>query len=104
MKKYALPPVVAIALGLWLGALGYCGLTFLGCFMDGSPNRYPVAFPVSIFGGILCAAVAAVLVWLYVKLRKKYSCLPLVAADILLALAAVLVGLAVCGKLVQPVF
>lgn len=104
MKKYVVPAVVAIGVGMLLGALGYCTLTFLGCFMDGSPNRYPVAFPASILGGILCAAGAAVLVWHYIRLRKNCPCLSMTAVDALLALAAVLPGLVACGKLALIVF
>ena len=96
MKKYVLPLLLAIAVGMLLGATGYCGLTFLACFVDGSPRQHPVVFPMSILGGFGCAAAAAVLIWCCVVFRKKYPSLPMTVAQVLLALASVPPGLVAC--------
>ncbi len=95
------PTLTAVAFGAILGALGYCGLTFLSCFVDGDPSRYPVTFPFSILGGMGCALELVVLALCYRKLRRKYPSVPMTVADAVLALASVLPALMAWSKLAQ---
>ena len=99
MKKYVLPLLLSLGVGIILGALGYCGLTLLGCFLDTSPHKHPIAFPVSVLGGFGCAITLLFLLWRYIKLRAKHPCIPMTVVDIILALALALPSLMAWGEL-----
>lgn len=86
MKKQIGPMLCALGISV-SGLTGlYCLLAFFSCFMDGSPSRYPVAFPASILGGLLCLAAFVACCYGYIRLRKKAPSLLWTAADAALAL------------------
>ena len=101
MKKYVLPLLISLGIGIVLGALGYCGLTLLGCFYDTSPHKHPIAFPFSVLGCFGCAITLLFLLWRYITLRVKHPCIPMTVVDIMLALALALPSLIAWGELAQ---
>lgn len=104
MKKYVLPGLCAVMAGMLLGVAAYCGMTFLSCFMDGSPSQHPVAFPMSILGGIGCAVAVAVLIWRCIVFRKKHPSAPMAAVLLLLTFAFAVCGLLACTAVVRLFF
>lgn len=92
MKKHIGPMLCALGIST-SGLTGlYCLLNFFSCFMDGSPSRYPVAFPASILGGLLCLAAFVACCYGYIRLRKKAPSLLWTVVDVALALALLAAG------------
>ena len=71
MKKRILPLITALGISAVAMAGLYCALSALSCFMDGDPGRYPVAFPASVLGGLVCLALFALLIWSYIRQRRS---------------------------------
>ena len=89
MIKHMLPMLVALGIAASGVAGIYCVLEFLSCYMDGSPSAHPIAWPASILGGFVCLAVFALLIYGYVRLRKKAPSALWTSVDVILALALV---------------
>lgn len=83
------PTLTALAASAVTAAGIYCAIFALSCFMDGDPSRYPVAFPVSILGGILCLCALIGLVCAYIRTGRGRSPLWTVA-EVLLAVLLLL--------------
>ena len=86
--KLTAPALTALAASAVTAAGVYCAIFALGCFMDGDPSCYPVAFPVSVAGGVICLGLFSALAVLYIRLRKKTPSVWLTVAELLVGLGA----------------
>ena len=61
---------IALSLSACTSLLFYCLLCFASCFIMTSPQRHPIAFPISIIVGIISAVSFVLLLSLYIKARR----------------------------------
>lgn len=64
----------------------HCALSLLSCSFDSTPARHPVRYPASLCIGSLCFLAFFVLLYLYIKMRKKNVSVPGILLDVGLGL------------------
>lgn len=82
--------LAAVAASAVTAAGACCLVTALACFMDGDPSRYPVTFPVSVAGGVVCAGALLLLGAAYVRLRRRKPSARRTVLDVALAVLLLL--------------
>ena len=64
----------------------HCALSLLSCFLDSNPERHPIRYPCSLCIGMICFLAFCVLMYLYLKSRKKNLSVPGILLDVGLGL------------------